>query len=303
MRCRMNHQLTAREKVGGHLLAILTIVVWGTTFIATKLLLSAYSPIQIMVMRFTLAYVVLWLLHPKPLLISFREEGKFFLLGLFGCTLYFLTENSALNYTYAANVSIILSAAPILTAWLAHLFLKGQERVGRNNVIGFLVAFAGIVMVVFNGTVVLQLNPLGDLLSLGSALSWAIYSILLGPVLARYDSIRTTRRLILWGLITSLPVAIAEGSAFSLAPLRDGTLLFCILFLGVLGSGVCYVTWNVATKRLGVVITNNYIYVSPFITMLTAAVVLQEQVTLMGVIGAALIICGVVFSDKSSAKS
>ena len=236
---------------------------------------------------------------PKPLLISFREEIRFFLLGLSGCTVYFLTENSALRYTYAANVSIILSAAPILTALLAHLFLKGQERVGRHNVIGFLVAFAGIVMVVFNGTVVLKLNPLGDLLTLGSALSWAVYSMLVGPALARYDSIRVTRRLILWGLITSLPVALAEGNAFSLAPLADGRLLFCILFLGVLGSGVCYVTWNVATRRLGVVITNNYIYVSPFVTMLTAAVVLHEQVTLMGVIGAAFIIFGVVFSDRS----
>ena len=238
-------------------------------------------------------------LNPKPLFISFKEEIRFFLLGLSGCTVYFLTENSALKYTYAANVSIILSAAPIHTALLAHLFLKGQERVGKHNVIGFLVAFAGIVMVVFNGTVVLQSNPLGDLLTLGSALSWAIYSILVGPALERYDSIRVTRRLILWGLITSLPVAVAEGHAFSLAPLADGTLLFCILFLGVLGSGVCYVTWNVATRRLGVVITNNYIYVSPFVTMLTAAIVLNEQVTLMGVIGAVLIIFGVVFSDKS----
>lgn len=294
------HQHNTKERIGSHLLAILTIIVWGTTFIATKLLLDSYSPIQIMVMRFTLAYAVLFLLKPKPLFVSFRDEIRFFLLGLFGCTLYFLTENSALEYTYAANVSIILSAAPILTALLAHLFLKGKERVGRNNVIGFLVAFAGIVMVVFNGTVVLQLNPLGDLLSLGSALCWAIYSILLGSLLERYDSIRVTRRLILWGLLTSLPVAIAEGSPFSLAPLADGTLLFCILFLGVLGSGVCYVTWNMATRHLGIVITNNYIYVSPFITMLTAAIVLHEQVTLMGVIGAALIICGVVFSDKSS---
>lgn len=293
-------QLTSKEKLGGHLMAVLTIIVWGTTFIATKLLLDSYTPIQIMVMRFSLAYAVLLLLKPKLLFVSFRDEFRFFLLGLFGCTIYFLTENSALGYTYAANVSIILSAAPILTALLAHLFLKGRERVGRNNVIGFLVAFAGIVMVVFNGTVVLRLNPVGDLLSLGSALSWAIYSILLGSLLERYDSIRVTRRLILWGLLTSLPVAVAEGTSFSLSPLADGTLLFCILFLGVLGSGICYVTWNIATRRLGIVITNNYIYVSPFITMLTAAIVLHEQVTLMGIIGAALIICGVIFSDKSS---
>lgn len=286
----------------GHFLAILTIVVWGTTFIATKLLLTDYTPLQIMVMRFALAYAVLWILKPKPLITDFKTEFRFFLLGLFGCTLYFLAENSALTYTFAANVSIIVASAPILTILLAHFTVK-EEHISRSHIFGFLIAFVGVAMVVFNGTVVLKLNPLGDLLSLLSALTWAIYSILQLPMLRRFDAVLLIRRIMLWGLITALPAAVISGEPFSFAPLlQDGAKLFCILFLGIVGSGICYVTWNIATRRLGVVITNNYIYINPFVTMLTAALVLHERITIMGVIGAVLIICGIIFSDRKATK-
>ena len=290
-------ELTQRKKLGAHLLALFTIVVWGTTFIATKLLLTAYTPLQIMLMRFALAYAVLWLLRPKALLVDLKTELRFCLLGLFGCTLYFLTENTALTYTLAANVSILVASAPILTALLAHLFLR-DEPFSRNNLLGFLIAFLGVALVVFNGTVVLKLNPLGDLLSLSAALTWAVYGVLLKPLLHRFDAIQLTRRVMMWGLLTALPLALLSGEPFSLAPLQNGARLFCILFLGLIGSGLCYVTWNLATRRLGVVVTSNYIYVNPFVTMLTAAVVLDERITPMGVAGAALIICGVVFSDR-----
>ena len=124
------------QQLIGHLLALFTIIVWGTTFIATKLLLTNFSPIHIMLMRFTLAYVVLFILKPKPLFVDVKTEAQFALLGLFGWTLYFLTENNALTYTYAANVSIIVASAPILTALLVHLFHK-EEKVDRNNIYGF----------------------------------------------------------------------------------------------------------------------------------------------------------------------
>lgn len=290
------------QQLIGHLLALFTIIVWGTTFIATKLLLTNFSPIHIMLMRFTLAYVVLFILKPKPLFVDVKTEAQFALLGLFGCTLYFLTENNALTYTYAANVSIIVASAPILTALLVHLFHK-EEKVDRNNIYGFLIAFLGVAMVVFNGTVVLKLNPKGDILSLLSAFTWAMYSLLQIPLLKRFDAVLLTRRVMLWGFITVLPVALISGKPIDFTPLlHNGTELFCILFLGIIGSGICYVTWNLATRRLGVVITSNYIYINPFVTMVTAALVLHERVTWMGVAGAVLIICGVIFSDRGKAK-
>ena len=166
-----------REKLTGYFFAIFTVAVWGSTFISSKKLLAFYTPSQIMLTRFLLAYCALWLLRPRKLSLTAKQEAVFLLLGLTGCSIYFYTENTALTYTLAANVSIIVAAAPIFTALIAHF--TGEERFRRNTLWGFLVAFTGVVLVVCNGTFVLKLNPKGDLLALGAAGSWAVYSVLL----------------------------------------------------------------------------------------------------------------------------
>ena len=196
-----------REKLTGWLFAAFTITVWGSTFISSKKLLGLYSPAQIMLTRFFLAYCTLWLLRPRKLKLSRRQELGFLLLGLFGCSLYFYTENTALTYTLASNVSIIVAAAPIFTAILAHF--AGEERFRRNTLWGFLVAFTGVVLVVCNGTFVLKLNPRGDLLALGAAASWAVYSVLVRKLGQGTDPILVTRRTLFWGILT----APAHGSA------------------------------------------------------------------------------------------
>jgi drug/metabolite transporter (DMT)-like permease len=280
-----------------HAMAIFTVIVWGTTFIASKLLLEVYSPVQIMLLRFALAYISLLILRPKLIKTDLRSEGYFALLGIFGCTVYFLTENTALQYTLAANVSILVAASPIFTAILANLVFP-DEKLGINTFLGFGIAFAGVALVVFNGAFILKLGPKGDLLSICAALCWAVYSVLLKRGLGRFDSIVLTRRIMLYGFITSLPIALAEGKPFSLAPLGNGKLLFCVLFLGVIGSGLCFVLWSLAMDRLGVVVTNNYVYVNPFSTMIAAGLVLDERISAMGIIGSAFILLGVFIADR-----
>ena len=292
---------TTDKKIVGHILALITIIVWGSTFISTKMLLSEFSPVQIMLCRFAIAYVVLWLIRPKLDKTNIKDELLFLLMGIFGCTVYFITENTALKYTLASNVSIIVASAPILTAILAHFFVKG-ERLNKNIGIGFVVAFTGVALVVFNGQFVLKLNPAGDLLSLAAALSWAVYSVILRTCVDKYNSVMLTRKLMFYGFVTALPIAAIEGESFPSEAFRIPEMLFCILFLGVIGSGICYVLWNKAISKLGVVITNNYIYINPFVTLVTGGIILREPITVMGVTGAILIISGVVLSSKKSIK-
>jgi drug/metabolite transporter (DMT)-like permease len=281
----------------GHLLALFTIIVWGSTFIVTKLLLSEFTPVHIMLCRFVIAYFVLWLIRPKLEKTSIKDELLFAVMGIFGCTLYFITENTALEYTLASNVSIIVASSPIITAILAHFFVKG-EKMNKNIVFGFFVAFLGVILVVVNGKFVLKLNPAGDALSLGAAVSWAIYSIVLRLCVDRFDSVFLTRKLMFYGFITALPIAIMQGERLPLEAFKAPDMLFCILFLGVIGSGICYVTWNKAIAKLGVVTTNNYIYINPFVTLVTGGIFLKEPITVMGVFGALLIISGVVISSR-----
>ncbi|MBR5490549.1 MAG: DMT family transporter [Oscillospiraceae bacterium] len=286
-----------------HGFALFTAIAWGSSFIASKILLESYSPTQLMLIRFALAYGALWLCCPKKLKLSFKEEVFFVLLAISGCSLYFFFENSALTHTYASNVSIIVAAAPILTAIAAHFFTH-DEKLTKGCILGFAVAIVGVAMVVFNGQVVLKLSPLGDLLSFGAAASWAVYSILLGKAMNKYENLLLTRRLMFWGFFTALPIALIEGKSFSFAPLLSWESIICVVFLSFICSAIGYIFWSAASKRLGIVIVCNYVYIIPFFTMLTGVIVLDEPLSLMGIVGAVLITLGMFIADrKKSAQS
>ena len=117
-----------KENAKGHLLALFTICVWGTTFIATKVLLKAFTPIEILFMRFLIGYFLLLLMNRQGLSVSNKKQELYFIgAGLTGVTFYFLLENIALTYTYASNVGIIIATAPFFTAILgSNVFERGE---------------------------------------------------------------------------------------------------------------------------------------------------------------------------------
>lgn len=290
-----------RAKLLGCLCAAFSIIVWGSTFISSKKLLEIYTPSQIMLTRFVLAYLALWIVRPRRLKLDYRQELLFFLLGLSGCSIYFYTENTALTYTLASNVSIIVAAAPIFTAVLAHF--TGEERFRRSTLLGFLIAFAGVILVVFNGTFVLKLNPRGDLLALAAAACWAAYSVLNRRISGGIDSLLFTRRTLFWGLVTALPLVLLEGAAYPMAPLLTPVVAGNFLFLGLFGSCVCYILWNRAFHYLGVVTTNSFIYIQPFITIVVGWLFLNEPISPLALLGAGLITVGVVAAQYTQKKA
>lgn len=286
------------RQIGAHMMALLVCIVWATTFVCSKELLAYYSPAQVMFMRFVIAYFVLWLLRPRPLPWQGRGELTFLLLGILGGTLYFFTENTALQHTFAANVSIIVAMAPILTSILAHFFTR-DEKLHTTVWVGFAVAMSGVVLVVLNGALVLKLSPVGDLLAFLAAASWACYSVLIKRLSGRVDSTLLARRVILYGAVTSVPLLAARGElSIDFTPLAQPKPLFCILFLAVLGSAVCFAVWNVVIDRLGVVHANNYIYLQPFITIVASHFLLGEPRSWTAIVGALLIIGGVIISGR-----
>jgi len=286
-----------KSKAWAHIIALITIIVWGSTFIASRFMLDYFTPLQVMTMRFIIAYIVLLLMKPRFKKIIWKDELIFLLMGLTGCSIYFLAENTALTITSTSNVSIIVASSPILTALLAHIFTK-DEKLKINTIAGFIIAFIGVAFVVFNGTFILKLNPIGDLLAFISALSWAIYSLILKNVVNRYDNILLIRKVMFYGLLTAFPFLLLEKKPFNLEALANPKLLISILFLGVVGSGLCYLIWNLSVRKLGIVTTNSYIYVIPFVTMILAAILLKEQITIIGILGAILIILGVVITSS-----
>lgn len=283
----------------GHSLALLTILIWGTTFISTKILLIDFMPVEILFFRFLLGYVVLILIYSRPLRTeSFREELLFMAAGLCGVTLYFLVENIALVYTLASNVGVIVSIAPFLTAVLAQFFLEGEKLHGQF-LFGFGIALTGIVLIGLNGSFILKLNPLGDLLAFLAPVVWAIYSVLMRRISERnYHTIGSTRRVFFYGLLFMIPALFLFEFHLDLGRLGDIENIFNMLFLGLGASALCFVTWNRAVGLLGAVKTSVYIYLVPVITVAASVLILQEQITWVTGLGTGLTLLGSLISGR-----
>ena len=282
----------------GHLSALVTLLIWGPTFISTKVLLVAFQPVEILFIRFVLGLIALILVCPHRLKgTTPRQELTFAAAGLCGVCLYYLLENIALTYTLASNVGVILSVAPFFTAILSHVVFQGTEKLRPSFFGGFLLAMAGIALISFNGSA-LSLNPMGDLLALLAALVWACYSILTKKISGYgYSTLITTRRVFCYGIAFMIPAMFLFDVQWELSALAQPVYLLNLIFLGLGASALCFVTWNTAVKLLGPVRTSVYIYMSPVITVVTSALILHEPVTPLAAGGMVLTLAGLFLSE------
>ena len=245
---------------------------------------------------------------------SWRDELLMAALGLTGGSLYFLTENSSMNYTTTTNTSLIVSLSPLVATFLISLFYQSQ-RLNRVQIVGTLMAALGVVIVVLNGHFVLHLSPLGDSLAFGAALCWGFYSLLMIPAGQRYDTAFVTRKVFFYGLLSMIPYYmlrpeetwIFTSSVFQFFSSSDTTSIFQffnspillnLLFLGCIASMGCFLAWNWVLKKLGAVVATNYVYFNPVTTIIFAWVLLSEQITLYFLLGTVLILVGMYLADR-----
>lgn len=280
-------------------MAIATSAIWGTTFISSKLLLQeGLSPAAIMMLRFVVAYVLMLpFVRGRWLCRNVKDELLMLLLGISGGSLYFLLENTALLYTLASNVAIIIAATPLLTMLTVHLMNKGKGA-SRRLYAYSLLSLVGVALVVFNGNFILKLNPMGDLLTFGAVITWVIYSIIIARLQDSYPSTMITRKVFSYGMLTLLPYFAFEPWGVTWEMIARPMVWGNVLYLGVLASLVCYVAWNIVIKRLGAVDATNYLYINPIVAMLTAWVVLDERITPLAMVGTALILVGVYLAER-----
>ena len=288
-----------------HLVAFLTVAVWGTTFVWTKLLIiNGLSPAQIFTLRFIIAYVLLtgfslWRGRHKWLSDNWRDELTMMALGLTGGSMYFLTENESLRFTTATNTSLIVCSCPLFAMLIIALFYR-SERFSARQVWGSIVALAGMAAVVLNGHFVLHLSPLGDTLAFSACLCWALYTLLMKPVMGRYPAMFITRKVFFYGILTILPYYIFVPDMPSWDVLMLPEVALNLLFLGSVASMLCYLTWSWCMKGLGAVVCTNWVYVNPITTIIAAWLILDEQITVYFLIGSILIIMGMYLSSKKS---
>lgn len=287
-----------RKPALGHLAAFATIFIWATTFISIKVLLIEFSPVEIMVFRLVIAYVVLLIAKPRFFRAkSFKDELLFMLAGLSGVTLYSIFQNIALQYTYAANASVLISIAPFFIAIFSFFFLK-DEKPGPGFFLGFAFAILGIFLISFNGRIILKLNPLGDVLCILAAVAWGVYSVALRKIGGLgYDTLLVTRRIFFYGTLFILPFLGHFDFRLDLVRFSSLSNLLNMLFLGVIASAFALSSWNFAVEALGAVRTAVYIYGVPVLTMLAAWLLLGERITWMAGLGVGLILLGLLISE------
>ena len=309
-----------------HLIALLVACIWGSTFVASKVLLNAgLNPAEIMCLRFILAWLLMLPLslirhkqRQRPTKDALWDEFLFIILGLTGGSLYFLSENTAVKLTSATStVALIVGTTPIVTA-LMNRVAHRDEHLSSRFLGGSLVAVIGVALVVFNGVFVLDDDPLVIILSLAAAVSWGFYSLVIRDVERRHSSITITRKVFFWGVITMLPICIwhmyHNGSQLcSLGPtagapisgwslLLQPTVFGTLFFLGLIASFGCFLLWNIVLRRIGTIAASNYLYFNPVTSLIAARLVLSERVTWLALVGCLLTIAGVYLCNHGHTK-
>ena len=318
-----------------HVLAIVIVAIWGLTFISTKVLLMAgLSPEEIFLVRFSIAYFGMWLfclwgrgsdasltepsMHarveapadvsrtgspsvqsPARLFCnSLKDELLLVLAGVMGGSLYFWSENTALQYTMASNVSFIVCTTPLVTAILNAAVRR--EKIGRLTLLGGCMSLVGIGMIAFSGGEGFHLSFVGDALAMLASLTWAIYTVVTNGLLKKYPSALISRKVFFYGMLTIVPVLLVKGWTFPAGRFLEPKVLLNTLFLGVVASLACYALWNSVIKRLGTVGSSNYIYLNPLFTLIAAALLLGERLTPVAIAGCLITLIGVWTASRSS---
>mgnify|MGYP004473234265 FL=1 len=280
--------MTRNSNIFYHLVAFLTVAIWGTTFVATKvLMLNGLSPAQIFTLRFSIAYVLMLCFnHRRFLADSWRDEAKMALLGITGGSLYFYSENEAMNFTTTTNTSLIVCSCPLFATLLVRMVYKDSSRIHIVQLLGSLLAFVGMIIVVLNGRFVLHLSPVGDALAFTACMCWAIYSLLMKSVSNHYGAAFITRKVFFYGVLTILPYYLFIPGFPPIEVFSRPQVFGNLLFLGCLASMICFLTWNWCISKLGTVKATNWVYFNPITTMIFASWVLDEKITPYFLVGA-----------------
>jgi len=290
--------ISKQRRALGHVSVLLTMVVWATTYVSTKVLLTSFTPPQILVIRSALALLVLSLLNPGKLV--YQQKSDRFLValaGFCGIFLYYFLENTALIYSSASNVGVIVAAAPFFILLASRLILK-EEMLRKNYFVGLALSMVGIILLTYEGSEQLSFNPFGDLLALLAIMVWALYTVVTRIIGRKgYPNLLVTKSMFFYGLLGHLLVLIIQGDHPDVGLVVSSPYLAHFLFLGLVASALCFLSWNFGLRTIGPIKSSFYLYLSPIITIAVAFLFLGERMSRTDAIGTGCILAGLLISE------
>jgi len=285
--------------------ALIAIVLWGLSFVATKVALREVSPVTLVFTRFAMGTALLVLTlaaRRQPLVPPAASWPALAVMGFVGVFVHQLLQSNALTMTSATSAGWLIGLIPIWTALLSALFLK--ERFGALKVGGLVLGFVGAVLLVTRGRVAPGMLALpsthGDLLILASTLTWALYTVLGRGTLRRLGSLRATTGMMFLGTLMLAPLFLLGAGWRQYAALSPaGTA--AVLFLGLGPAGLGYLFWYGALEKVETSRVAVFLYLEPLVTFAAAVAMLREPVGVTTVVGGLLVLAGVALVQRAPA--
>jgi len=286
--------------------ATFAVIVWGASFVATKVTLRYVSPATVVWLRFTMGVAILGLavlIRRQFALPKGKEMVYLALLGFLGITFHQWLQSTGLLTAQATTTAWIVATTPVFMALLGWVVLR--EKLVWVQVMGIFLASLGVILVVSQGNIAAltagRFGTVGDFLVLISALNWAVFSTLSRRGLQRHPATRMMFYVMAFGWLFS-SVLFFSGSG--IGEIRNLTWngWLGIGFLGVFCSGLAYIFWYDALQVLPVAQTGAFLYLEPFVTVIVAAMVLNEAILLASMLGGVAILAGVWMVNQASQK-
>jgi drug/metabolite transporter (DMT)-like permease len=287
------------SKTFRYLLILLAIIFWGTSFVATKTVLQEIKPVTIIILRLVFASVLLTIIAlstKRKFSINPKSHGWIFILALVA-VFHLWIQVTGLQYTTASNTGWIIGTAPVFMAILGFTLYK--EKITLLQFAGILVAIAGLLLLIGKGDItnIGLIENRGDLLVLGSAFTWGVYSMVNKKISLSYSPLMSILYLFLMMAVIIIPFNLNSETIDSVINLSTISWMW-ILFLGIFCSGIAYVIWAQALRDMESAKVGAFLYFEPLVTVVAAWFFLNEEITLLMIFSGLLITAGVFIVNK-----
>ena len=288
--------------------ALMAVVIWGFSFIATKVALREIHPFTLLTLRFGMGSLLLLIVQLQKdrrflLIFSSKDWFSILLLAIVGISGHTLLQAYGLIYTTAINTGWIIAIMPIFITIAARFYLN--EPITLRKIVGIMIGFFGIFLVISKGEISLSIlrlgSTFGDSLVLISALTWTAFTVGGRGFLSRFRPLCAITPIMIVGSLTALPFTFLKWE-WNLLPHLTLSAWASILFLGIFSSGLAYLFWYAALERSDSSMVGMYLYLEPFVTLIGAYLFLDEKIEWMTLAGGGMVLFGVYLATRKPSR-
>ncbi len=290
------------NKKSTYIYLVITLSLWGSLYVVSKFILDKVPTFTVLFLRYAIAIIALFLIlrNRKVSPIERKDYPYILFIGIVGYFISIAAQFLGTKFSNAATASLINSTNPIFIIIFSVLILK--EKFTFKKAICVVLAITGTVIILGGDADYSEL--IGILFSLCSVISWSAMSVIVRKVTQKYDSIQVTTYAIIIAFICTIPCCAYEIITSHNSIKFDGQVILSILYIGIACTAVSHVLWNKSLSLIEASSCSLFYPIQPMVSTLLGCMFLNEIIHMKFILGAALIIAGIIYSvipDKTEA--